>query len=160
MKRLISVAAVTLSILSLAPAARAHELPNSVKVTHLSDSGARPDRAYALSATHYFKVHIEGRSLSQISVALPKVIKVKNGVVVTDQAGQKLDTTSSVDDRRVIVDFAQPVSAGTNLLVSIEDIKSPFPRRRRILLYPVYTRSAGMTREVPLGLARIDLRRS
>ncbi len=160
MKRLISLAAVTLSILALVPAAGADELPGGIKVTHLGGSGARPDRAYVLSATHYFEVHVDGKSLAQLSVVLPQGINVRNGIVVTDQSGQKLDATSSVNNRKVIVDFAQPVSAGTNLLVSIEDVKSPFPRRRRILLYPIYVRSLGMAEQVPLGLARIHLRRS
>ncbi len=159
MKRLISVATVTLSILSLAPAAHADELPGGIQVTHLGNSGARPDRAYVLSATHYFEVHVEGKPLSEISVALPKEIDVRN-VVVTNQSDQKLDTTFSVNDRKVIIHFAQPVSAGSNLLVSFKKVKNPLPRRRRILLYPIYTRSVGMAGEVPLGLAQVSLRRS
>lgn len=160
MKKLISMAVIALSILSLTPAARADELPGGIQVTHLDGSGARPDRAYVLSATHYFEVHVAGQPLSQLSVALPKEINVRDDVVVTDQSGQKLDTTFSVNDRKVSIDFAQPVSVGTNLLVSFKNVKNPMPRRRRILLYPVYMKSVGMAGEIPLGLARVSLRRS
>lgn len=160
MKRLISVTAIALSILSLVPAARADQLPGGIKFTHLGDSGARPDRAYVLGATHYFEVHVEGKPLSQVSISLPEILNLRDDVVVSDQSGQRLDTTVSINTKKVIVDFAQPVSAGTNLLVSFKEVKIPFPRRRRILLYPVYIKSVGMAGEVPLGLARVSLRRS
>ncbi len=160
MKRLISVAAVALSILSLASTARADELPGGLKVTHLGDSGARPNRVRVLSATHYFEVHVEGKPLSQLSVVLLKGVNASKDVVVTDQSGQQLNATYSVDAGEMNIDFAQPVSAGTNLLVSLKNVKSPFPRRRHMLLYPVHIRSFGIPGEIPLGLARVSLRLS
>jgi hypothetical protein len=126
------------------------------KAPHLVHSDAHPNNARVPSATHHFEVHVQGRDLSQLSVDVPKGLKVSDRIVVTDQSGKKIDAAVSVNDRRVTIAFSQPVPTGTTLSVSMKGVRTQFPSRRRIWLYPVYGRSVGMTADVRIGLARIQ----
>lgn len=156
MKRLLYAATLTLTLTSLIPAARADESHREYpKATHLVHSGAHPNSVRTSNATHHFKLYVEGNALSQLSIDLPEGIRVSRGIEVTDQGGKKVDETVSINNRKVTIAFAQPVSPGTLLSVEMKGIKTS-DYLGRAWLYPVYGKDVGMTVEIPLGTAQIQ----
>lgn len=163
MKKLIYAATFTFVIpfgiaslsTSSVPAAYAGGILRDAKAPHLVHSGAHPNNARVPSATHHFKVHVQGSDLSQLHVDVPEGIKVSDRIVVTDQSGKKINANVAVDDRRVTIAFSQPVPTGTTLSVSIKGVSTQF-FSRRIWLYPISGRSAGMTADAKFGIARIQ----
>lgn len=139
---------------SSVPAALAGGVLRDAKAPHLVHSNAHPNNARITSATHHFEVHVQGSNLSQLFIDLPEGIKVKRGIEITDQSGRKIDATVSIKDRRATVAFAQPVSSGTTLSVSMKGVQTPL--YSRIWLYPVYSRSISMNTDIRIGLARIQ----
>jgi len=156
MKRLIYAATLTLALTSLTPAARADESPREYpKATHLVHSGAHPNSVRTPNATHHFKLYVEGKALSQLSIDLPEGISISRGIEVTDQSGKKVDETVSINDRKATIAFAQPVSPGTLISIEMKGI-STSDYLGRTWLYPVYGKDVGMTVEIPLGTVRIQ----
>ncbi len=156
MKRLLSAATLTLALVSVISAARADESPREYpKTTHLVHSGAHPNSVRTPNAIHHFKLSVEGNALSQLSIDLPEGIRVSQGIEVTDQAGKKVDETVSINDRKVTVAFAQPVSPGTLLSVEMKGIRTS-DYLGRAWLYPIYGEDVGMRVEIPLGTASIQ----
>ena len=154
MKKLIYAAAFTLVFASSVPAALAGGVLREARAPHLVHSGAHPNNA-GLASTHHFEVHVQGSDLSQLSFDVPEGIKVSDRIVVTDQSGKKIDANVSVNDRRVEIAFSQPVSNGTTLTISMKGVRTS-GYLGRTWLYPVYSRSVGMTEDVRIGMARIQ----
>ena len=97
-----------------------------------------------------------GADLSQLSVDVPEGIKVSARIVVADQSDKKIDATVSVNDRRVTIAFSQPVPTETTMSVSMNGVRTSGLNYSRTWLYPVYSRSVGMTADVRVGMARIQ----
>lgn len=153
MKKLIYTATSILSVVALAYSANATGAKGKGNISHLIHSSAHPSNTQFQFATHHFEVHVEGRQLEQLVISLPKGITVKNGVVVKDDSGKKIDTEVEASKQQIVIKFAQPASSGTILSVDMKGIKKFGPQR--IWLYPVSSRSVGLNAYIPLGLARI-----
>lgn len=153
MKKLICAATFTLAFTYSLPAF-AGGILRDAKAPHLVHSNAHPNNA-RVPATHHFEVHVQGSDLLQLSVDVPKNIKLSDQIVVTDQSGKKVDANVSTNDRRMTIAFTQPVPSGTNLSVSMKDVRTRF-LQGRTWLYPVYSRSVGINADVPIGMARIQ----
>lgn len=154
MRTLIFSAAFSLSMALLVPTAYATGVSGNANAPHITHSGAHPRDARVQNATHHFELHVEGNQLEQLTVDLPKGIEVSNDIVVTNQSGQKVDAAVSVSDRKATIAFAQPVSPGTTLSISLQGVRTP--GLSNTWHYSVYGKSAGMTGIVPLGLVRIQ----
>ena len=156
MKRLLCAATSTLALTSLTLTAYAAESPREYqKATHLVHSGAHPNTVRTLNATHHFKLYVEGNALSQLSIDLPEGVRISRGIEVTDKAGKKVDETFSINDRKVTLAFAQPVSPGTLLSVEMKGMRTS-DYLGRTWLYPIYGKDVGMTEEIPLGTVQIQ----
>lgn len=156
MKKLIRAATFTLVFaLPVVPAALAGGIVRDVKAPHIVHSGAHPNDARVLSATHHFEVHVQGSKLSQLFIYLPEDIKVRGGIQVTDESSRKVDATVSMNGKKATVTFTQPVSPETTLTVSLKGVQAPAPGYARTLVYPVYSNSVGTASNIRLGLANI-----
>lgn len=153
MKKLICTVTSLLSVVALAYSANATGAKGKGNISHLIHSGAHPNNEQFQFATHHFEVHVEGRQLEQLVISLPKGITVKNGVVVKDDSGEKVDAEVEANKQQIVIDFVQPVSAGTILSVDMKGIKKF--GAQSIWLYPVSSKSVGLNTYIPLGLARI-----
>lgn len=151
MKRLSYAIAFTLALAISAPAVRAME----ANATHLHGSAALPRNARVPFATYRIRVHVENTSLTQLSIDLPEALSIKRGLDVVDQTGQAINATLTVKSNSAIIDFAQPVAPGTILEVDLNGVSTSDYLGRTWLL-PVSSRSVGMNRDIPLGIARIQ----
>lgn len=166
MKKLIYVAAQTLAIpsgivslqASSATPVYAGGVLRDAKAPHLVHSNAHPNNPHVQNASHHFKVHIQGRNLSQLFVDVPEGTRLSDRIVVTDESGKKVDAKTSIDDKRVTIAFAQPVPSGKTISVSMKGISTRFLSQGHVWLYSIYGRSVGMTEDVRIGLARIQTR--
>jgi hypothetical protein len=153
MKKLICAATFTLAFTYSLPTF-AGGILRDAKAPHLVHRNAHPNNA-RVPVTHHFEVHVQGSDLSQLSVDVPENIKLSDRIVVTDRSGKKVDTNVSTNDRKVTIAFTQPVPNGTNLSVSMKDVKTR-SLQGRTWVYPVYGRNVGINADVPIGIARIQ----
>lgn len=157
MKKLIYTATFTLAIaVSGIPAAQATGVPGDFKAPHVVHSGAHPNDAREQGATHHFELHVQGPALSQLLIDLPKRLRIKSSdnILVTDQLGEKVGATVSVNDRDATINFSQPVPPETTLSISIKGVRTP--GYSNVWLYPIYGKSVGMRVGIPIGLIRIQ----
>ena len=119
MKRLIYATTLTLAIVSLAPIAQASGSLRDANFPHLGNSGATPNNARVLDATHYFEIHVQGKALSELSIDLPEGVSIPKKIEVKNKSGQKIDAKVSVNNRTATVVFAQPVPPETILSVNM-----------------------------------------
>ncbi len=126
--------------------------PQAPLIVH---SEAHPNNVHVPSATHHFKLQVAGYNISKLLIDLPKGISVTGGIEITSQSGQKVDYTVSLNNRRVTVAFAQPVSPGTTLSISLKGVRTS-DYLGRTWLYPVSGRLNDIQVDIPLGIARIQ----
>jgi hypothetical protein len=154
MKRLIYATTLTLAIVSLAPVAQAFGSLRESTLPHLGKGSASPNYARAISATHYFAVHVQGKALSELSIDLPEGVSIPKKIEVKNQSGQKVDAKVSVNNRTATVVFAQPVPPETTLSVNMQGVNTPGYSKN--WLYQVYGKMVGLTAEIPLGPAWVQ----
>lgn len=147
MKRLIHSAALLLATMTFAPAAKADGGLFQTGVNHLNNAYPSTNNAHSLSPTYKFEVHVLRPSLSDLSIDLPYNISA-GGVEVFDQTGRKLDTTTSIVDKKVAIAFSQPVTSGTILNVKLLNVSSRW-RQGGVFLFPISSEGR------PIEIARI-----
>ena len=128
------------------------EPPAAPLIVH---NDAHPNNVHVPEATHHFKLRVAGYNLVELFINLPKGISVTRGIEITTQSGQKIDYTVSINNRRVTIDFAQPVSPGTTLSISLKGIRTS-DYLGRTWLYPVSGRLDDIKVDIPFGIARIQ----
>ena len=146
---------LTLVCTSWASATWAAEVLPNAKTSPIIHSWAHPDGARVPNATHHFELKVEENALSQLSIDIPKGIRVTRGIETTTKSGQKLDATVSINNRRAAIAFAQPVPPGTIVSVSMKGIRTS-DYLGRTWFYLVRGRNVGMTSDIPLGTVRIQ----
>ena len=154
MKKLIYAAAFTILLASNAPATIAGGAMQNANVPHLIGSAATPNRAGFQGATHRFDVHVQGRTLSEIAIALPDDLSIRGGIEVKNQSGQKIETQVSVKNQKATVVFAQPVAADTTISIYMRGIQTPGYSRN--WGYAISGKMVGVNAEIPLGRVGIQ----
>ena len=154
MKRLIYATTLTLAIVSLAPVAQAFGSIRDANFPHLGNGGASPNNARAISATHYFEVHVQGKALSELSIDLPEGVSIPKEIKVENQSGQKIDAKVSVNNRTATIAFAQPVSPETMLSINLQGVNTS--GYGKTWIYQVYGKMVGLTSQIALGPAWIQ----
>ncbi len=143
MKKLISTVAFTLIATSLPATAWGTGKSDYPGGTHLFDSAAIPSNARFQNANHRFKVHVQKKPISELSIYLPEKVSLSKDIEVTDETGQKIDAQTSIDSGKATIAFAQPVSTDTVLRVNLRGIRtSGFEQN---WLYRVYSKPVGLT---------------
>ena len=154
MKKLIYAAAFTLLLASNAPATIAGGAMRNANVPHLIGGAATPNKARFQGATHHFKVHVQGRALSSMTIDLPDDVKMPSGIEVTNQSGQKIESQVSVNNRKATVVFSQPVAPDTTISIDMRGIHTPGYSRN--WMYPISGKMVGINAEIPLGTVLIQ----
>ncbi|KAI9130086.1 DUF2808 domain-containing protein [Acaryochloris sp. CCMEE 5410] len=154
MKFLIYTTIISLSLAGSITAARAAGVLKDAKVPHLTTTAAIPRNPRVPFAKYRFGLHVSGYPLSQLTIGIPERVRVSDGITVTDQSGQEIESSTTFEGNTAIVTFAQPVAPDTTLKVTLNGVRtSTFSSR--VWLFPVTGRGAEMTTDIPLGMARI-----
>ncbi len=154
MKKLIYAAAFTFLLASNAPATIAGGAMQNANVPHLVGSTATPNRAGFQGATHRFDVHVQGRYLAEIAIALPADLSIRGGIEVKNQSNQKIATQVTVNKQKATVVFAQPVAADTTISIYMRGIQTHGYSRN--WGYAISGKMVGINAEVPLGRVAIQ----
>lgn len=154
MKKLIYATAFTLLLASNAPATVAGGAMQNANIPHLVHSGAHPNKARFQGATHHFEVHVQGKALSSMTIDLPEDIRMRSGIEVTNQSGQKIESQVSVNNQKVTVVFSQPVSPDTTISIDLRGIRTPGYSHN--WMYAVSGKMVGINAEIPLGTVLIQ----
>lgn len=150
MNKLFSIATIALIFSTLIPSVWAKE---NAKFTHVFDGTAYPIIPQYQRAIHQFKVHVQRKALSELSIDLPEEVSINEGIEVTNQSGQKLAAKVSINDRKAKVVFSQPVAPETTISVSMRGITTP--SYEQTWQYHVFVEKVGMNAQIPLGIVDI-----
>ncbi len=154
MKKLIYAAAFTVILASNAPATIAGGAMQNANIPHLVGSAATPNKARFQGATHHFEVHVQGRALSEIAIAIPDNLSIRGGIEVKNQSNQKIKTQVSVNNQKATVVFAQPVAPDTTISIQMRGIHTP--RYSRNWGYVISGKMVGINAEIPLSRVGIQ----
>ncbi len=154
MKKLIYAAVFTFVLASNAPATVAGGAMQNANIPHLIHSGAHPNKARFQGATHHFEVHVQGKALSALVIDLPDDVKMRSGIEITNQSGQKIESQVSVNNRKATVVFSQPVSPDTTISIDLLGIRTPSYSRN--WMYTISGKMVGINAEIPLGTVLIQ----
>ncbi|MEG4283661.1 DUF2808 domain-containing protein [Microcoleus sp. A006_D1] len=154
MKKLIYAAAFTVILASNAPATIAGGAMQNANIPHLVGSAATPNKASFQGATHRFEVHVQGRALSEIAIALPDDLSISGGIEVKNQSHQKIETQVSVKNQKATVVFVQPVAPDTTISIYMGGINAPGYSHN--WGYVISGKIVGINAEIPLGRVGIQ----
>jgi hypothetical protein len=131
-------------------------LPN-LSAPHIDAAEAMPSNASASRPTYLFKVHVQGHTLSSVTVDLPEGIKIGGTIDVVDQLNRSVGATVTSQGNKSVISFAQPIAVGTTLKFSMRDMNIDRQQTNFIHLIPVSAKFANLDANIPLGLVRIQI---
>ena len=109
-----------------------------------------------LNSTQFIRIAVIGMALQNLQVSLPVQMEQFDGVRIIDQAGKEVGSTIKLSKERVAIAFDQPVAPGSYLQLEFTGVRMVGPRNS-ILLYGVTGQRVGLSGEIPIGTARIQL---
>ena len=130
-------------------------LPN-LSAPHIDATEAIPSNASASRPTYLFKVHVQGHTLSSVTVDLPEGIKIGGTIDVVDQLNRSVGATVTPQGNKAVVSFAQPVATDTTLNFYMRNISISWNKKDLIHQIPVSAKFANLDADIPLGLVRIQ----
>lgn len=103
---------------------------------------------------HSFKLQVpsEGSALSQLTLTVPKGLRIPRSVTVSNASSQAMQTDVLVNNRQITLTFPQPVLPGTLLEISLNDVQ--IASRTNAWIYPVAAKLVGFSSEIPIGVAQ------
>lgn len=154
MKRLILLSSLSLAIATTCLPAQAQRQELSYDRT-----APRISSTSGYDNTHTINVYTGMQPLSYLIVRPSDAVKVGDNIEVTDQSGRRVDTSiSREEDRRIRINFSQPVPPGSTLNIAFRgiDFANSFPNRS-FVYYEISGQHIGLSREVPYGLAQVQV---
>lgn len=130
-------------------------LPN-LSAPHIDATEAIPNNKGASRPTYFFQVHVQGHTLSSVTIDLPEGIKIGGTINVIDQLNRSIGATITPQGNKATVSFAQPVAIGTTLNFYMRDMSIAWSQKDLIHLIPVSAKFANLDADIPLGLVRIQ----
>lgn len=148
-----TILAATFGSVSATPATPS--LPN-LSAPHIDATEAIPNNKGASRPTYFFQVHVQGHTLSSVTIDLPEGIKIGGTINVIDQLNRSIGATITPQGNKATVSFAQPVAIGTTLNFYMRDMSIASSQKDLIHLIPVSAKFANLDADIPLGLVRIQ----
>lgn len=127
------------------------------------DTGNKIDNSLQLPSTrwrvvkHTFQLRVpkNGKPLSQLIIDAPTTVAVSNDITVFDDQDQEININVSVDDKRIIIDFPEPVTSKINkLLIALNKVQQPVNDAASI--YNLSVKVIGNDTEIPIGQAQFN----
>ena len=124
---------------------------------HLHSSTAIPNNRNVLNTTYRFYVHVQGASINQLSVNLPDNIRYQGQVTVTNQAGENIAFTSSLNQQTELIKFNKTIEPNEILTINLEGIRAKSNLIQRTLFMPISVNEDKIDSVIPIGIAGIQL---
>lgn len=156
MKKLIFLGTVLVATFASASATFATPYAPNLSAPHIDATAAIPNDASATRPTYFFQVHVQGSTLSSVTIDLPEGIKIGGTIDVVDQLNRSVGATITSQDNKSVISFAQPIAVGTTLKVAMRDMNTDRQQTGFIHLIPVSAKFANLDADIPLGLVRIQ----
>lgn len=117
----------------------------------ITNSGVR-------GSTHFIRVAVIGMSLQDLMISIPSQMDRFDKVRIINEAGKEVAAKTNVSKERLSITFDQPVAPGGYLQVEFTGVQmATLASSGDILLYGVTARRVGLTGDIPVGTARIQL---
>ncbi|MDB9540036.1 DUF2808 domain-containing protein [Anabaenopsis sp. FSS-46] len=151
MKKLICLWTLSLAIASMGvPAiAQGQEIEYDQNAPRISGTTGLTDR-------HYISLYTGEQPLSSVTIRPSELMDIGDNIQVTDESGATIDAEVSREEDSLKINFAQPVASGTNIEIAIRDLGF-VPTPQGVFHYQVSGDHVGFAREVPYGLARVEV---
>ncbi|MEH1872141.1 DUF2808 domain-containing protein [Nostoc sp.] len=157
MKRTLIYAAVcSVATAALIYAGYANAKTDNNKVTNIEKNLQSIPAGWQL-VKQTFQLHIpkNGNALSELIIDVPSTIAVSNDIDILDDKGQKIKINISVNSRRIIIDFSEPVtSSTTKLQINLNKVQQPILGSTSI--YHLSAKVVGNDVEISIGEAQIS----
>jgi hypothetical protein len=136
---------------------------DSVTAKTDDDTGNKIDNSLQLPFTrwrvvkHTFQLRVpkNGNPLSQLIIDAPTTVAVSNDITVFDDQAQEININVSVDDRRIIIDFPEPVTYKINkLLIALNKVQQPI--NGAACVYNLSLKVVGSDTEILIGQAQFN----
>ncbi|MBC7972781.1 MAG: hypothetical protein H7Z11_22115 [Verrucomicrobia bacterium] len=109
-----------------------------------------------LGSTQFIRIAVIGMTLRDLQIAVPSQMERYESVRVIDQTGKEVGTKINSSKERVAIVFDQPVAPGGYLQVEFIGVRTS-SQSDGILLYGVTGQRSGLSGQIPIGTARIQL---
>ena len=149
MKKLLAITALTLTIASSIPTASASPIPRNLIASDVH-SAAHPNNARVQGATHHFEIYVQSSALSALSIDIPEGVAIREGIEVKNQSGQEVAAKVSIEGRKAILVFSEPIPVGTTLSIEMKGAHTQYSQGKT-WLYHISGTLAGTNQEIPLG---------
>jgi Protein of unknown function (DUF2808) len=107
---------------------------------------------------HTFQLRVpkNGKPLSKLIIDAPSTVAVSSDIDVLNDNGQKLNINVSVNERRITINFPEPITFATTkkLLISLNKVQQP--RTGSDSIYNLSVRVVGSDVEIPIGHAQFQ----
>ncbi|MEH2002456.1 MAG: DUF2808 domain-containing protein [Nostoc sp.] len=156
MKKLIHAVALTLIIASLSSAAYGTNTTKNSRFPNIVGAVQFPqNKAKVVRDSLQLKIPQDSRALSQMTIAVPQGLTVKNDINLSDQSGQKIAANITVNGRTITIAFPQQVARGTELNIDLNRVL--ISGTSNAWLYPVSVRLVGLNADIPVGVFRLRI---
>jgi hypothetical protein len=120
-------------------------------------SAPRISSTTGLRDRHYISLYTGEQPLSHITIRPQRYMSIGENIQVMDQTGQRIDANVTREGDRYRVDFAQPIAADTKVEIGVRNFASDPMPAGRVFLYEVSGGHVGFQRDIPYGLARVQV---
>jgi hypothetical protein len=110
----------------------------------------------ALGSTQFIRIAVIGMTLKDLQIDVPSQMERYESIRVIDQTGKQVGTKINSSKERVGIVFDQPVAPGGYLQVEFVGVRMT-SQSDGILLYGVTGQRSGLSGQIPIGTARIQL---
>ncbi len=128
-------------------------------ITHISRSTALPDTVQLMQSfgvTNYLELHVEGKAVESVSIALPPRIRITGDIVVSDELDRPIESSIQVNSEQIQIEFSQSVQPGKTIKFAIQGVKAS-RKSSSVYLYPIAVNYVEESDNIPVGTARIQI---
>ena len=109
-----------------------------------------------LGSTQFIRIAVIGMTLKDLQVSIPKQMERFDRLRIIDQAGKEVSSKITLSKERAAIVFDQPVAPGGYLQLEFIGVRMTSPNNGT-LFYGVTGERVGLSGEIPIGTARIQL---
>lgn len=109
-----------------------------------------------LGSTQFIRIAVIGMTLKDLQIAVPRQMERYESLRIIDQTGKEVGAKINSSKEQVGIVFDQPVAPGGYLQVEFVGVRMSAPNDGT-LFYGVTGKRVGISGDIPIGTARIQL---